>query len=473
MLKEHIETILLQKLVFDPTPSQYTLIKGISNFILNKKDEKVFLLKGFAGTGKTTMINAIVNCLSEFKYKSVLLAPTGRAAKVISSYTGQNASTIHRKIYKQKSAKDGFGKFILSFNTHSDTFFIIDEVSMIANNTGESNVFGTGRLLDDVFSYVFSGNNCNLILIGDEAQLPPIGLDISPALDKYELGKYGYNLQHTTMTDIVRQALDSGILFNSFKIREMIKNHTKGYPELQTKRFDDIIRLQGIDLVEEIENSYSYVGMDETIIVCRSNKRANKYNAGIRNQILYREEEISTGDYLMVVKNNYFWISDEKTDDFIANGDIGEIMRIVKYEERYGRRFADITIRLIEHNDMEVDVKIMLDTLSIDGPSLPYDDNKELFYSVLEDYNSIIGKHKQYKAVKEDPFFNALQVKFSYAVTCHKAQGGQWKHVFIDQGYITDELLNLDYYRWLYTAITRATTKVYLVNFNKLFFIDR
>jgi len=472
MLKEHIETILLEKLVFKPTASQYTLIKGISELILNKKEINVFLIKGFAGTGKTTMINAIVSCLSEFNYNSVLLAPTGRAAKVMSSYTGKSASTIHRKIYRQKTAKDGFGKFILNFNTHSDTFFIIDEVSMIANNTGESNVFGSGRLLDDVFSYVFQGSNCNLILIGDEAQLPPIGLDISPALDKNEIERYNYKFMHTTMTDIVRQALDSGILFNSFKIREMIENKLKGYPELQTERFGDIERLKGSNLVEEIENSYSSVGMDETIIVCRSNKRANKYNLGIRNQILYREEEISTGDYLMVVKNNYFWISNEKNDDFIANGDIGEIMRIIKYEERYGRRFADITVRLIEHNDLEVDLKIMLDTLSIDGPSLPYDDNKDLFYSVLEDYSSLGGKSKQYKAVKEDPFFNALQVKFSYAVTCHKAQGGQWKHVFIDQGYITDELLNLDYYRWLYTAITRATIKVFFVNFNKQFFID-
>ena len=472
MLKKHIESILLQKLAFEPTPSQSILITKISDFILNSRTNKIFLLKGFAGTGKTTMINAIVQCLAEFNYKSVLLAPTGRAAKVMSSYTGINASTIHKKIYRQKSAKDGFGKFVLSFNTHSDTFFFVDEASMIANNPAESNAFGSGNLLDDLFSFVLNSNNCKLILIGDEAQLPPVGFAISPALDKSELEKFGYNVLSTTMTDIVRQALDSGILFNSFKIRKMIENDISGYPQLQTQQFNDIIPLPGSELVEEIETSYSTVGMEDTIIVCRSNKRANKYNTGIRNQILYREEEISAGDLLMIVKNNYFWINDEKTADFIANGDIVEVLRIKAYEERYGFRFADITIRLFEHNDLELDVKIMLDTLSIDGPSLNYEDNKKLFYSILIDYSDIKGKSKQYKKVKEDPFFNALQVKFAYAVTCHKAQGGQWKHVFIDQGYITDELLNRDYYRWLYTAITRATDKVFLVNFNKQFYID-
>ncbi len=472
MLKKHIESVLLQKLAYPPTASQSILIEKISDFILNLKDNDLFLLKGFAGTGKTTMINAIVQCLAEFKYKSVLLAPTGRAAKVMSSYTGIAASTIHRKIYRQKSSKDGFGNFTLSINTHSNTFFFVDEASMIANNSYESNVFGSGKLLDDLLSFVLNNSNCKLILIGDEAQLPPVGLTISPALDKSELEKYSYKIQDTTMTDIVRQALDSGILFNSFKIRKMIKDELLGYPKLETKQFSDIVKLPGSELVEEIETSYSSVGMEDTIIVCRSNKRANKYNSGIRNQILYREEEITAGDLLMVVKNNYFWLNDEKTADFIANGDIVEVLRIKNYEERYGFRFADITIRLIEHDNIDLDVKIILDTLTIDGPSLNYEDNKNLFYSVLIDYSEIKGKKNQYNKVKEDPFFNALQVKFAYAVTCHKAQGGQWRHVFIDQGYITDEQLNYDYYRWLYTAITRASEKVFLVNFNKQFFID-
>ena len=470
MIKKHIASVLLDKLSFYPTTTQEKAISVLSGFIQYYDKYQVFLLKGFAGTGKTTLIKAVVDTLSELKLHAVLMAPTGRAAKVMSAYTGRSASTIHRKIYRQQSSKDGFGKFSLNFNPHADTFFIIDEASMISNSSADYSVFGSGRLLDDIFTYVFNGKNCKLILIGDEAQLPPVGLELSPALDSQELNAYGFGVEESTLTDVVRQAMNSGILKNSFTIREFIDELIIDYPPLELEAFDDIECVSGEDLIEAISDSYDRVGWEETMIVCRSNKRANKYNQGIRNTILWREEELSTGDYLMVVKNNYYWLHDENNLNFIANGDSVELARIFNYEERYGLRFANVRLRLSDHDDQEIEAKIIMDTLTIDGPSLSAETNQRLFYAVLEDYPTESTKAKQYKKVREDPYYNALQVKFAYAVTCHKAQGGQWKHVFLDQGYLTEEMLSIDYLRWLYTGFTRATEKLYLVNFDKKFF---
>ncbi|MCF8372002.1 MAG: AAA family ATPase [Bacteroidales bacterium] len=474
MLKKHIKSVLTDKLGFYPTSTQEQAISVLGNFIQFHDKYQVFLLKGFAGTGKTTMIKALVDTLAEFKLNSVLMAPTGRAAKVMSAYTGQPASTIHRKIYRQQSSKDGFGKFSLNFNPHADTFFMVDEASMISNSSADSSVFGSGRLLDDVYTYVFKGKNCKLILIGDEAQLPPVGLVLSPALDLSELQAFGFETAESSLTEVVRQALDSGILKNSFIVRRMIEENNIAFPRFELENFDDIVRLSGEDLIDTISGSYDSVGMEETMIVCRSNKRANNFNLGIRNKILWREEELTSGDYLMVVKNNYFWLKqDEKNLNFIANGDSCELTRIFNYEERYGHRFANVRLKLHEHNEDEIEAKIFMDTLTIDGPSLPAGANKELFFAVLEDYADESTKAKRYQKVREDPYFNALQVKFAYAVTCHKAQGGQWKHVFLDQGYVTEDMLSIDYLRWLYTGITRASEKLYLVNFGKQFFDDK
>ena len=342
---------------------------------------------------------------------------------------------------------------------------------MISNQTYELSIFGSGRLLDDLIEYVYNGKKCKLILLGDTAQLPPVKFDISPALNKQVLQGFGKNVIEVYLTDVIRQSQNSGILFNATNLRNLISinDFSKEKILIKLSGFKDISRLTGEDLIEEISNAYAQYGIEKTMIVCRSNKMANKYNQGIRNQILWREEEISVGDYLMVVKNNYYWI---KNDDinFIANGDIVEITRIHKYQERYGFRFADVSLRFVDYQDIEIDAKIMLNTLYIETASLTGEDNKKLFYSVLEDNNDVSIKKKRYEMVKDNPFFNALQVKFAYAVTCHKAQGGQWKVVFVDQGFLTDDMLNLEYLRWLYTALTRSTEKLYLVNFGKQFF---
>lgn len=471
MLKDHISSLLKENLEYKPTPGQDKLFDKLSEFITNANVNEVLLIKGYAGTGKTTVVSSLVKTLKKVGLKSILLAPTGRAAKVLSSYSKKNAYTIHKKIYRQKSSKDGFGEFALDKNLHTDTFFIIDEASMISNQTYELSIFGSGRLLDDLIEYVYNGKKCKLILLGDTAQLPPVKFDISPALNKQVLQGFGKNVIEVYLTDVIRQAQNSGILFNATTLRNLISinDFSKENILIKLSGFKDISRLTGEDLIEEISNAYAQDGIEKTMIVCRSNKMANKYNQGIRNQILWREEEISVGDYLMVVKNNYYWI---KNDDinFIANGDIVEITRIHKYQERYGFRFADVSLRFVDYQDIEIDAKIMLNTLYIETASLTGEDNKKLFYSVLEDFSDISSKKKLYEMVKNDPFFNALQVKFAYAVTCHKAQGGQWKVVFVDQGFLTDDMLNLEYLRWLYTALTRSTEKLYLVNFGKQFF---
>ncbi len=465
MLKNHIVEILNKNFEYEPTESQHVLISKLSEYIIDNFTKSIFLIKGYAGTGKTSIVNSIVKTLRQFENNSVLLAPTGRAAKVLTSYTGVNAYTIHKKIYRQKSSKDGFGSFVLNFNKSSNTFFIVDEASMINEQSKEISAFGSGNLLRDLIDFVESGKNCRLILIGDTAQLPPVKLDISPALDNNILESYGYKVIEVYLTDVIRQAKSSGILNNATLIRNQIAIGNANMPNFKLNNFNDIEQISGVDLIETIETAYGKYGMENVMVVNRSNKRANDYNGGIRNRILYREEEISQGDYLMVVKNNYFWLPENENTEFIANGDIVELLRIRNIENLYGFRFADATIRLIDYKDMEIDVKIILDTLNSNTASLNYDDSRKLYNTIAEDHNNIKNKKKLFEKIRENPYFNALQVKFAYAVTCHKAQGGQWKAVFVDQGYLTKEMINTEYLRWLYTAFTRATEKLYLINF--------
>jgi len=471
MLKNHVKNSIRTVLGFEPTESQDEMIDRLSGYITSPHGDSVFLLKGYAGTGKTSVVSALVKVLAGMKIKTVLLAPTGRAAKVLSHYAGTGALTIHKKIYRQQSTADGTGRFSLDRNLHKDTVFIVDEASMISNIGQENSIFGSGHLLDDLVEYVYTGTNCRLILVGDVAQLPPVGLDMSPALYPQELEYYNLEVLMSELTDVVRQEADSGILHNATQIRTMLEEEEDfGFWSIVTEGYPDIVRLSGEDLIEEISSCYGKYGMEETMIVTRSNKRANKFNEGIRRTVLYREEELSTGDLLMVVKNNYYWPKEVEELDFIANGDIAEVIRIRKYEEMYGFRFANVTLRFIDYKDVEIECKIFLDTLMHDGASFTSAENKRLFEAVSGDYLDIRNKRQRWEKIRENEYFNALQVKFAYAVTCHKAQGGQWKAVFVDHGYLTEEMIDREYLRWMYTAFTRPTERLYLVNFKKEFF---
>ena len=468
MLAEHLVKLINKNLVHIPTKGQELLIALLADYIVTNDTGKILIVKGYAGTGKTSVIGALVKTLDRLEIKNMLLAPTGRAAKVFSGYSGKNAFTIHRKIYIQKSSKDAFGSFVLGTNLYSNTIFLVDEASMISNLGSEDSVFGSGRLLDDLVKYVKSGDRCKLVLIGDTAQLPPVGTTLSPALEKVDMAAYYSEPVDLTLTEVVRQAEDSGILVNATIVRNIISTGLIDIPVLKHKNIHGVESLPSADLAETIERSYSRFGREDTVVICRSNKLANKFNKGIRQQVLYFEEEIAAGELLMVVRNNYFWLNENPDYDFIANGDIIKIVRILKYCERHGFRFALVRLLLIDY-DIEFESWILLDALMSESASLPEADYKRLFYKVLEDYQELKPRKKQIMAVREDPFFNALQVKYAYAVTCHKAQGGQWKAVFIDQGYIKKEMIDRDYLRWLYTAITRATEKLYLVNFPEFF----
>ena len=453
---------------YKPTFEQEKVVKILADFLFCRKMESLFLLKGYAGTGKTSLIGALVKTLDQLEQKCILLAPTGRAAKVFSHYAGHPAYTIHKKIYRQKSFSNETDNFSMNDNLHQHTLFIVDEASMIANEGLSGSMFGTGRLLDDLIQYVYSGQGCRLMLIGDTAQLPPVGEEESPALSADALRGYGLEVYEGLLTEVVRQLQDSGILWNATELRQYItEEDVFTLPPIKVEGFPDIKVISGNELIEAISDSYDHVGMDETIVVCRSNKRANIYNKGIRNTILYREEELETGDLLMVAKNNYFWTEGCKEIDFIANGDIAVVRRVRREREMYGFRFADVLLRFPDYNDMELEVKLLLDTLHTETPALPKEMNDKLFYSVMEDYADISVKRERMKKMKADPHYNALQVKYAYAVTCHKAQGGQWKRVFLDQGYMTEDMLSPDYFRWLYTAFTRATETLYLVNWPK------
>ena len=468
------DTIIYNNLVKNlgniPTEDQSEALKKLAAFICDNSNDVIFLMTGYAGTGKTSVIASVVKTLDLLRMKSALLAPTGRAAKVLTSYSGKTALTIHKKIYRQKSSKDGMGSFTLNRNMQKDAYFIVDEASMISNSAADSSVFGSGRLLDDLIEYVYSGTDCKLILVGDTAQLPPVGSTLSPALDPGELQTTGFGLVTCVLKQVVRQSESSGILMNATKVRLQVDSMDLARPAIDCDNFKDIVRITGEDLIEEISSSYDSCGEQGTIILVNSNKMANRYNNGIRSRIFFREEMVSAGDMVMVVKNNYN-ILEEDGDGagFIANGDIAEIKRIRNYEERYGFRFANMLLKFPDHN-LEVESKVMLDVLSLDTPALPSDKARELYNSILEDYNHIKSKRKQFEAIREDPYFNALQIKFAYAITCHKAQGGQWERVFIDQGMFNNAEVTIDYLRWFYTAITRATEKVYLVNFRNEFF---
>ncbi|WP_165040435.1 ATP-dependent RecD-like DNA helicase [Dysgonomonas sp. ZJ709] len=449
---------------FEPTEEQGQALTKIVGFLFLQKEETLFLLKGYAGTGKSSLLGALVKTMTEFKQKTVLLAPTGRAAKVFSAYASHPAFTIHKKIYRQKKFSAETGYFALMDNLHKDTLFIVDEASMISNNGLDSSVFGTGRLLDDLIHYVYSGENCRLLLIGDSAQLPPVMEEESPALQLAVLEGYGLEIMHSMLSQIVRQAESSGILYNATNIRNILrKGKTEAFPKLKLKGFSDIIRISGEELIDEISAAYDRDGIENTMIISRSNKRSNIYNQGVRNRILYREEEISSGDLLMINKNNYFWTENVEGIEFLANGEIVEVLRVRREQELYGFRFCDVLVRSLDY-DMEIEVKILMDTLSSDTAALSRERSQELFLNILEDYSDISTKAGKMKKLKVDPFFNALQVKFAYAVTCHKAQGGEWNNVFLDLGYIAEEHLGVNFYRWLYTAITRASDKLYLIN---------
>lgn len=470
-MKKFISDLILVKLGHEPTPGQKEMIDSLAEFVSNSESDRLFLLKGYAGTGKTSVISALVKVLDELKIKFVLLAPTGRAAKVLSNQSGKPASTIHKKIYRQQATADGASKFSLDRNLAKNALFIVDEASMISNMPQEHSVFGSGYLLSDMIEYVLGGFNCKLIISGDTAQLPPVGLQVSPALDKEELSLFGMEVIEKELNEVVRQSLDSGILLNATAIRNRIlEDSPTGFWHLNMEKIQDVVQLGGDQLIEEISNSYNRIGMEETIVITRSNKRANLFNEGIRRTILYQEDQISKGDLLMIVKNNYHWSKQLEELDFIANGDIAEIIRIKKQEERYGFHFANVVIRLIDYLDLEIECKILLETLSSEAPALTQEENKRLFEAISEDYEEIRNKRERWKKIREDPYFNALQVKYSYAVTCHKAQGGQWKTVFLDHGYLTAEMIDREFLRWFYTAFTRAEEKLYLVNFHKDFF---
>lgn len=462
MLQNFISSSIRAELPFEPTEQQGILLDALGEFLMSTDPEKIFLLKGYAGTGKTSVVSALVRAMNALQQKTMLMAPTGRAAKVIAGYSGFPAFTIHKKIYRQKSMAEF--RFQLSDNLFNHTLFIVDEASMISNTGGDTE-FGSGRLLDDLIEFVYSGDGCSLLLLGDTAQLPPVMQPHSPALEKDKLAGYGLKVHEFTLTHVVRQALESGILHNATRLREMLlEDKTEAFPRFETEGFADIRYLNGMDLIDEIQRAYNGVGVEDTIVVTRSNKRANMYNNGIRNRVLMKEDELTNGDLLMVTKNNYFWNKPYKEIDFIANGDILEVIRVKKSREMYGFRFVDLTLRSLDY-EWEIDAFVWLDLLQSDSPTHSNELHQQLFQAIAEDYPEITQRRMLVKKIYENEFFNALQVKFAYAVTCHKAQGGQWKKVFIDPGQVADEQLNSDFYRWMYTALTRASENVFLVNF--------
>jgi exodeoxyribonuclease-5 len=467
MVNSYLEDIILQHFPHNPTDDQIAALRILSEFLFSNTDSgTLLLLKGYAGTGKTSLVGALVKALDSLKQKTILLAPTGRAAKVFSLYAGHKALTIHKKIYCQKGFSNEPTGFVLTENLHKDTLFIVDEASMIANRSTDAYVtFGSGRLLDDLIQYVYAGKNCRLILMGDEAQLPPVMLEESPALNPGILQGYDLQVSEVRLTQVVRQNEESDILLNATCLREAIrKRATNVFPKLQWGKGSDLKRIGGDELMEEIAAAYDRDGIEETMIVVRSNKQADLYNNGIRNHILGREEELSSGDRLMITRNNYYWTAGNPEMDFIANGEILQVARVRKTTELYGFRFAEALVRFQDH-ELEAEVKILLDTLrGGESPSLPKEVNDKLFYAILEEYSTLSTKAERMKKIKSDPHYNAIQVKYAYAITCHKAQGGQWTNVFLDIGRIRDDRLGEAFYRWLYTAFTRSARRLFLVN---------
>lgn len=468
MIQDELVYQILQDFGFEPTQDQRKALQTFARFMTDRSENAVMILRGSAGTGKTSLAGAIVKAVIRLRFKVSLLAPTGRAAKVFSLNAGLSASTIHRKIYREKAFNGADGQFSLNDNMFRDMLFMVDEASMISLSQSNT-TFGSGRLLDDLVQYVYSsGANCRLLLIGDKAQLPPIGEEESPALRSDVLKSYGLEVYKCDLNEVLRQSQHSGILWNATAIREMItRNTATQLPKIKLKGFADISIVPGNELIESLASSYSAVGIDETMVITRSNKRANIFNQGIRNTILGREEELTTGDLVMVVKNKYLE-KDRSTDiSFIANGDHAVIRRVRNIRELYGFRFADASLEFPDYNNTELDTVVVLDTLTTEAPALTREQNDKLFQSVMEDYGDVPRKADRMKQLREDAYFNAMQIKFGYAVTCHKAQGGQWAHIYLDQGYMTDEMLTPDYIHWLYTAFTRATEHLYLVNWTQ------
>jgi tRNA A37 threonylcarbamoyladenosine biosynthesis protein TsaE len=493
MIQDELKYRIRQALGLTPTMEQEQAIDVFTQFMTDRSEQVAMILRGSAGTGKTTLAGAIVKALATLKQKLILLAPTGRAAKVFSLYAGHAAYTIHRRIYRQKTAGD-LSSFNLNNNLNRDTLFIIDEASMISNLGFGDSAFGSGCLLDDLMEFVYNGQNCRMLLIGDKAQLPPVGEEESPALMADVLRGYGMTVYECDLNQVLRQSEASGILWNATRIRGYGGTGVRGYensfeaggnlappyprtpvlPRIRISGFPDIQVVPGDELIESLASSYSRVGMDETMVITRSNKRANIYNQGIRNTVLDREDELCRGDLLMIVKNNYFWSQETGVRsqesggiDFIANGDRAVVQRVRNTHELYGFRFAEVTMTFPDYDDYELTATVLLDTLTSEAPALTREQQEQLFNAVMEDYADIPVKADRIAKLKTDRYYNALQVKFAYAVTCHKAQGGQWAHIYLDQGYMTDDMLTPDYIHWLYTAFTRATEKLFLVNWPK------
>jgi len=466
--------LLRDNFPFEPTLKQDVFFQKVADFVINSSNKELFILKGYAGTGKTTVISTIVNQLKNANQKYLLLAPTGRAAKVISNYSQKPAFTIHKKIYFPKKSSGGGVSFTLQPNKFTNTIFIIDEASMISDTNQESKLYENGSLLDDLLSFVDSGKNCKAIFVGDTAQLPPVHLDVSPALNIDSLSlHYDKDVHHIELDEVMRQEEDSGILFNATELREILKSHFIDTYKFNLNGFKDIVRLQdGYDIQDAIQDSFSNYGLEETAFIVRSNKRANQYNEQIRSRILGKENEISSGDYMMVVKNNYFWLKDSDEAGFIANGDIIEVLEIRNIKDLYGFKFATVKIRMVDYpNQIPFDTILLLDTIKSESPSLTYEESNKLYQEVLLDYEDETTKYKKFQKVKNNEYFNALQVKFSYAITCHKSQGGQWNTVFIEQPYLPNGI-DKDYIRWLYTAMTRAKEKLYLIGFKDENFVE-
>ena len=467
MISSQFYSLLTRNFPFQPTLKQDIFFQKVASFITSNSNDTIFVLKGYAGTGKTTVISTIVNNLIEINKKYVLLAPTGRAAKVIANYSQKPAFTIHKKIYFPKKSGGGGVNFVRQPNKHKNTIFIVDEASMISDQSNDNKMYETGSLLDDLISYIYSGENCKMILLGDTAQLPPVNLDISPALntDTLELN-YDKKVDWIELDEVMRQEEKSGILFNATELREVLKESFITNFEFNLKGFKDIVRLtDGYDIQDAINSAYSNYSIEDTAFIVRSNKRANQYNEQIRMKILNKESDLSTGDYLMVVKNNYFWLKEKDEAGFIANGDIIEVLEIFSFQDLYGFKFAKVKIRMVDYpNQIPFETVLLLDTIKSESPSLTYEQSNKLYEEVMKDYEHLNTKYAKFQKVKENEFFNALQVKFSYAITCHKSQGGQWNTVFIEQPYLP-EGIDRDYIRWLYTAITRAKDKLYLIGF--------
>ena len=477
---EELKYQILQQFGFLPTPEQAQALDVFVQFMTDSNPHAVMILRGSAGTGKTSLSGAIVRTLRAVRQKVMLLAPTGRAAKVFSLNSGMPAYTIHRRIYREKAFAGVDGQFNLNDNLYTDTLFMVDEASMIANLGLGGTTFGSGCLLDDLVHFVYQGHNDRLLLIGDKAQLPPVGEEESPALSAAMLQGYGLSVYECDLNEVVRQSQQSGILFNATRIRQMITHDDiTQLPKIRFSGFSDIREMPGAELIEALGDSYHHVGLDDTIVVTRSNKRANIFNQGIRNMVLDREEELESGDMLMIVKNNYYWMEEERKKikeseerrvqsnelpAFLANGDRAKVMKVSRRIDLYGFHFATLLLKFPDYDNYELEATVLLDTLTSEAPALTHDQQEQLFHKIEEDYQDIPLKADRMKAIRQDPYFNALQVKFAYAVTCHKAQGGQWSHVYVDQGYMTDDMLTPDYIHWLYTAFTRATEMLYLVN---------